>query len=107
MDIDDLIKEIEAAVKAEAKSIFGRRARAAARDSAVFLNRTRDDLARWTAMLADGRLNKAGYQSLVAGAGEVMEMHALKQKGVALAAVNEFRDRVLNIIIDKTFSMLD
>lgn len=106
MDIELLLKEIEEAVRKEAKQTFGRKAAAAVKDSAQFLKRIKDDLGKWAQMLEDGQINQAGFMSLVEGHQEVFRMHAMKQKGIGLALANEFRDKVLSIIIEKTVSLL-
>jgi hypothetical protein len=106
MGIDGLLKDIERQVRAEARSELGGYAREAVRDGREFLQAIRDDLARWTDELAQGRLSQQEFRSLVQGAADLAEMHALRRKGVERIAINRFTDRVTEIVVDAALSLL-
>jgi hypothetical protein len=69
----------------------------AVRDEAIqdgedFLNRTQDDLERWTRLLEEGELSRDEFESLVRGQKDLAEMEALKQAGLAAAKADRFQD---------------
>ncbi|MRR10734.1 hypothetical protein EG831_11825 [bacterium] len=106
MDFDALLREIEREVAAAARDVVGSHARAAVKDSREFLLRIRADLERWARMLADGRMSGEDFRSLVEGSKGVAEMHALRRRGEAQAAIGRFQDRVIAIIIDRVFALI-
>ena len=75
-------------------------------DAEKFLDDTKDDLKRWTQLLAKGQLNKDEFTFLVQSQKDLFELHALKQAGLALIAAQKFRDGVVDLIAgaaSKTF----
>jgi hypothetical protein len=106
IDMNRMLKDIEGQIKDEAKIIFSKNLKEAVKDSQKFLKAMKADLERWTVELAAGRMTKDEYKSMVEGAKDVGEMHALKQKGIGLIAINKFKDKIIAIVIDKTLSML-
>ncbi len=106
MDFEALLKDIEREAAAAAREIVGAHARAAVKDSREFLLRIRADLERWTRMVAAGQMSEADFRSLVEGSKGVAEMHALRRRGEALAAIGRFQDRVIAIIIDKVLALI-
>ena len=59
---------------------------AAVQDGEAFLIKTRADLERWTAELAQGRLSRDDFEWLVRGKKDLGGMEALKQAGLPRAA---------------------
>ncbi|MCU0608061.1 MAG: hypothetical protein MUF78_11765 [Candidatus Edwardsbacteria bacterium] len=106
MDFEALLREIEREVAAAAREALGSHARAAVRDSREFLLRIRADLERWTRMVADGRMSEQDFRSLVEGSKGVAEMHVLKRRGAAQAAIGKFQDRVIAIIIGRVLALI-
>ncbi len=75
-------------------------------DGEAFLERTKDDLQRWTRLLEDGELSKQEFESLVRGKKDLAEMNALKQAGLAAAEANQFRDALLDRVVNTTVQVL-
>lgn len=69
---------------------------AAIKDGGAFLEKTKADIKRWTNMLATGDLTQEDFEWLIAGKKDLMELTALKRKGLSLVA----RDRFVNGLID-------
>lgn len=78
----------------------------AIRDGEDFLNRTQDDLRRWTRLLEEGELSRDEFESLVRGQKDLAEMEALKQTGLAAAQAERFRDALIDRIISTTSRVL-
>ena len=72
---------------------------AAVRDGEAFLMKTRADLERWTGELAQGQLSKEDFAWLVKGKKDLGEMEALKQAGLTLVRLDQFRTSLVNLVI--------
>lgn len=60
----------------------------------------KENLETWTLQLANGKLSKKDYEFLILGQKELIEMNALKQSGLALIKADEFKNSLLNLIIN-------
>ena len=67
-------------------------------DAQSFIEDTKDDLLRWTNLLAKGDLTKDEFTFLVQSQKDLFNMHALKQAGLTLIAAQKFRDAVIDLI---------
>ncbi|HAD83151.1 MAG: hypothetical protein A2509_03725 [Candidatus Edwardsbacteria bacterium RIFOXYD12_FULL_50_11] len=106
IDAKKLLAEIEKEMTLEAKSVFLRYGRDAARDGREFLSAIGTDLKQWSAKLDSGALSREGYIALVNGAKELAGMPALKRRGIGRVMLKEFRDRMAEMIINRTMGML-
>lgn len=78
---------------------------AAVKDAGAFLEKTRVDLERWTKELGAGTLKKDDFEFLVRGKKDLAEMQALKQAGLALVRVDQFRKSVFDLVVGTAFKM--
>ena len=75
-------------------------------DGNDFIEDTKEDLERWTKLLAKGELSKDDFTFLIQSQKDLFNLHALKQAGLALIAAQKFRDAVIDLMISaasKTF----
>jgi len=75
-------------------------------DAKGFLDDTKNDLKRWTQLLAKGQLNKDEFNFLVRSQKDLFDLHSLKQAGLALITAQKFRDGVVDLVASaasKTF----
>lgn len=75
----------------------------AEKDGKVFLDKTKEDLKRWTKLLAQEDLTKDDFEFLVAGKKDLAELEALKQAGLAQVRLERFQNRLISLIIDTAF----
>lgn len=68
-------------------------------DGSAFVRKTRGDLQRWTALLAEGRLTKDEFAYLLEAKKDLAEMEALKQKGLAEVRIDELKQSIFDAII--------
>ena len=73
--------------------------KAAVKDADAFLEKTRADLSRWAGELEAGTLTQDDFEFLVKGKQDLAEMQALKQAGLALVRVDQFRNSLLDLVI--------
>jgi hypothetical protein len=75
-------------------------------DATKLLDGMKDNLNNWTLQLAEGTLSKNDFEFLVLAQKEVIEMHALKQAGLALIKADELKGKLLNQVINTVFGLL-
>ncbi|MCB2213362.1 hypothetical protein KQI52_14705 [bacterium] len=75
-------------------------------DSKDFLQSAKDDLQTWTAAVARGELDQAGFESLLRGKQDLLEMRALTEAGLAQVRVDTIRNAIIGIVIDRALGEL-
>lgn len=68
-------------------------------DMLAFLERKKDDLLRWTDLLAHGQITEAEFAMLVKGAKSLLKLRALRVAGVQLARLQRLRDAFVDLLI--------
>lgn len=91
-DIDDL-----------AKLTVRKYRRAAAKDARKQLTAMKKDLRRWSDLLEQGLLTTDDFEFLVNSQQDSLKMTALRNSGLALIRVDQFKFSFFNLIIDRTF----
>ena len=94
-DIDDL-----------AKLTVRRYRRAAAADARKALTNMKKDLRRWSDLLERGLLTTEDFEFLVNSQQDSMKMTALRNSGLALIRLDQFKFSFFNLIIDTTFDVI-
>jgi hypothetical protein len=72
-------------------------------DAKGFLKMSEEDLKRWTDELASQKLDKDEFADLVDGEGDLAQLDALTQLGIAEADLQRFRDGLINLVKDAAF----
>ena len=102
---DEFIEGLKTAAKDLAKEIFDGFEDQALDDAQAFLEKAQADLQRWTKLLAQGELTEQDFSDLIQAKKALAEIHALRQTGVALAKLERFRTRFINLVIDTAFDV--
>lgn len=103
---DDFIVALKPGVKDLAREIFDGFEDEAQQDTQEFLGKAKDDLERWTRLLAEGDLSEEDFHDFVAAKKALAEIHALQQTGLTLTKLERFRTGLINLVVDtalKTF----
>jgi hypothetical protein len=106
IDFQSVLSTLEDKIKDLAKSSFKDFASNAEKDGREILNILKDDLIRWTELLAAGQLTKGEFGVLLIGNKDLVKMAALKQAGLTLARIDEFKTAVFNLIFDTISSLV-
>jgi len=106
IDVGSILKLVENQSKALAEKLFKQYTHQAVSDVKDFLERSKDDLKRWIEGLARGDMDKDEFQSLVKGQGDVAEMRALKQAGLAAVQIDTFTNGVLDIVVSAALAAI-
>jgi hypothetical protein len=75
-------------------------------DALNMLNMMKENLSTWTIELADGMISAKDFEFLVLGQKELIEMIALKQAGLAMIQVDEFKNGILNLIVKTVIGLI-
>jgi hypothetical protein len=79
---------------------------AATKDGKDVLNAMKDDLKRWTKLLADGDLTPDDFKDLVLGQKDNLELVALKQAGLAEITADQFKNDLFDMITNTVIGLI-
>lgn len=99
-DTDAAVTATLAKSKELAATLFKKFIKQATDDTDAFLKSARAGIERAGLLYAAKRIDKDDFEDLILGKKDLAEMHALKQTGLAHAAVDTFTNGVLNILVD-------
>jgi hypothetical protein len=99
-NFNDFIDAVKNGAKDLARKIFDDFEAEARSDTKVFLNKIMQDMERWTRLLADGELTESDFRDLVQAKKALAEIHALRQKGIAMTKIEQFRRGLIDLVID-------
>ena len=106
IDFEDIFTALKQKVEELAKSFLQHYTKAAIKDGKKFLEETRENLKRWTTLLMEKRLTTADFEWLVLSQKDLAEMVALKQAGLSVIRIQQFRDSLLNLVVDTVFGLI-
>jgi hypothetical protein len=72
-------------------------------DANAFLISSEEKLKRWAGMLAEGQLTKLEFSALVDSQKGLAVLNGLAHAGIAAAALQRFRDSLIDIVLDAAF----
>jgi len=96
---DTLVKNLEDLVRDNWKDFLG----AAEADGKAFLLETKENLKRWTRLLANGDLTREEFEFLVGSKEDLLKLKALKKLGLTKVRIQMFQTAVIGLIIDTAF----
>lgn len=103
---DEFIDSVLEGTKTLAEELFGDLWEKVTQSSGAFVEKTRDDLLRWTELLAEGRITEQDFGDLVYAKKALLEIAALTQLGISLSTLERFRARFLDLLIGKAFDVI-
>ena len=78
----------------------------AKKDGQALVNAAKDNIIRWTTLLAEGKLTTEDFEWLMFRQKDLVLMSALQQAGLAQIRIEGFKQGVIGIVIDSVFSFL-
>jgi hypothetical protein len=72
--------------------------------SKEFSEKLKQDIARWLLQIQSGELSKQEFEWLLKAKGNLFEMQVLEQKGIARIKKDEFKEKVMNLLVDTAFT---
>jgi hypothetical protein len=73
-------------------------------DVEQFLQASKDGVERATKLFLEQKIDKEDLEDLILGKKDLAVMHALKQAGLAKAAIDTFVNGVMQILVDAVFA---
>ncbi|WP_443947445.1 hypothetical protein ACJVDH_10075 [Pedobacter sp. AW1-32] len=98
INIDELLKSIGTAISTLAKETFGGTIKKLAEENKAFLQEIKPNLVKYTTQLIAGDISELEFKDLIFGEKDLLEMRALTNAGVALIAIDQFKNGVIDII---------
>jgi len=106
IDIKSFLAQLQDGIVDLAKSNFKKLSKQATADGKQLLATLKDDLGRWTRLLAEGQITKKEFETLLIGQKDLIEMNALKQAGLTLVKIDEFKSGIFDLIIDSVTKLV-
>jgi hypothetical protein len=103
---EDIFKTLKQQVEELAKFFVKSYTKAAIKDGRKFLEDTKESLKRWTILLAEGKLTTQDFEWLVLGQKDLAQMIALKQAGLSVIRIEQFRNSLLSLVVDTIFGIV-
>lgn len=104
-NFEDFVDALTEGAKELAKDTFDGFEDEAKADAEVFIEKSKEDLKRWTKLLAQGEINEEDFSDLVNAKKALAEMFALRQAGLALIKLEKFRKGFINLVVDTAFDV--
>lgn len=104
-DFDDYVEALKVGAKELARETFDGFEGAAKQDAEAFIEKSKEDLKRWTKLLAQNDINEEDFSDLVNAKKALAELFALRQEGLALIKLERFRKGFINLVVDTAFDV--
>ncbi len=106
MNTDDFIKDLTTDLLSLVKDKYKKESSAITKDVDQFIALSKDKLARWTDLLTTEQLTKEEYALLISSQKDLFVMKALHKTGVSNISLGHFKNKVIDLIINKAFALL-
>ncbi|ULQ57059.1 hypothetical protein KJS94_02460 [Flavihumibacter rivuli] len=106
VDFEKIFKTLVSQLEELAKMSVQHYTKQAVKDGKQFLKETKENLKRWTILLAEGKLTTRDFEWLVLSQKDLAQMVALKQAGLSLIRIDQFRQSLLNLVVDTVFGLV-
>lgn len=104
-NFEDFIDTLKEGAKELARETFHGFEDQARQDAEDFVEKSKEDLKRWTKLLAQGEINEQDFSDLVLAKKALAEMFALRQAGLTLIKLEKFRKGFINLVVDTAFDV--
>lgn len=94
-----IIEEIFNEIESLAKETFKNQKDEAFKDGKAFLDKIENDLERLSKLVIKGELTAEEFKWLVRGKKDLAEMVMLKQAGLAMVKIDQFKNSLLDLVI--------
>ena len=98
-DINKILNDIKGQLGPLAEQNVKEFAAQAKQDAEAFLAESKEKLAKWVQLLADGQIDQNEFQLLVESQKAVATMRALREANAGTVRIDQFRDSVFSEVI--------
>ena len=99
-DFEEILSSLSAEIKALAEQSWSEYKASATKDAKAFIEKTKDDIKRWTNLVAEGKLTIAEFEFLLKAKRDLATLEALKRAGLTAVRLNKFRNDLFATIIN-------
>ncbi|MEX6688147.1 hypothetical protein QTN47_11610 [Danxiaibacter flavus] len=103
-DYNQIFDEIGGQIKQLAENTVSKYRDQAVADANALVASMKEDLIRWTDLLANKRIDTKEFEILVNSEKDLVQMKALQTSGLAAIRVQQFSMSVLNMVVDVVFT---
>ena len=104
-DFDEFLDVLKKNIEELAEKSWKDYRQAAIDDGEEFLNQCKEDLRRWTKLLAEGQLTQDDFEWLIQSQKDLAEVKALTQAGLTLIRLDRFRNALIDLVIETAFDV--
>ncbi len=97
---EKFFEALQARVEGLARSNWKDFVDAAEQDGKDYLEEIKEDLRRWTKLLAGGRLKKDEFRILVGSTEDLIKLTALRRAGLSQVRLQFFRTTIIGLVAD-------
>ena len=105
-DTDNFVHAVLTDASNLAATLFKNYVGQAEADARAFLQASKDSIVRAASLYRQGQIDKDELEDLIHDQKALAEMHALKNTGLASAAIDTFANGVIQIMINAAFAAL-
>jgi len=105
-NFDDFLTQLKSDLIDMAKDFGGDVKDELIADGTAFAEEAKEDLMRWTQLAAEGHLTQEDLKFLVRGKKDLAKMEALKQKGLAKAKLDKFKNALVGTVVNSVSSLI-
>ena len=106
VDFNQILKTLKQQVEDLANLFVKHYTKQAVKDGRKFLEDSKENLKRWTILLAEKRITPQDFEWLILSQKDLAHMVALKQAGLSLIRIEQFRNSLLSLVVDTIFGMV-
>lgn len=106
MKKDDLIKDIQESIVALVNEKYSKKSKEIEKEIAAFLKETEESLFRWTLLLQEKKITEKEFELLLSAQKDVFIINQLYQLGVSKISLGHFKNKILNLIINKVLLII-
>ncbi len=106
IDFESLLKNLKDNIGSLAVSTVKEYADQAKTDGLNMIETLKTDIQNWSQQVIEGKLSKDDLEFLVMSKKELIQMNALKQAGLALVKIDEFKNGVLTLIVNGLIALI-
>ncbi|MCE4565254.1 hypothetical protein INQ51_13135 [Maribellus sp. CM-23] len=105
-DLEKLLKELKDEGISLALNTVNEFKNEAKEDAVNLIDSLQTDIKSWTLMVLNGELSKGDLEWLVMAKKDLIEMVGLKNIGLAKIKIDELKNKLLGLIVNKIFSLV-
>ncbi len=105
-DFNEIIKEILKEIESLTEETFKMHKDEAFKDGRAFLDKIEDDLERLSNLVIKGELTAEEFEWLVRSKKDLAEMVLLKQAGLTMIKIDQFKNRLLDLVVGHLLTRL-